>query len=212
LSDDHPLIRSALRELLNNEPDCVVVAEADNGNYVLALLDEHKPDVLIIDLTMPGIPVPEIIRETKRSTAHVKVIVLSMHIEGDYVRRAMSAGADAYLTKDAPAAELLKAIGEVVSGRTYLSASVKKVLEDVTHQQESANDPLKAITSREKQVLALAAEGNSSIEIAQKLRISRRTAETHRANLMRKLELHSQTDLVHLAFRCGLLTVEKVGL
>jgi two-component system, NarL family, response regulator NreC len=207
LCDDHPLIRAGLRVLLNNQTDCHVVGETDNGKDVPLLIREFQPDILITDLMIPGGPGQEVIRKTKLTSPRVKIIVLSMHNSDEYVRGAFAAGADAYVTKDAPAQELVQAIHEVMAQRQYLSPTLTPPsAEDL---EKIPVDPLKPVTPRERQVLLLAAEGLTSVEISKQLFISSRTAETHRANLMRKLGLHSQTDLVHFAFRTGLLVLSR---
>ncbi len=205
--DDHPLIRAGLRDLLNRQRNFDVVAESDSGKNVQDYISEFSADVLVTDLMMPGGSGQKAIREAKLAFPAVKVIVLSMYNGDDYVRESMACGADAYVTKDVPSDELVNAINEVIAGRKYISGA--KFPLPASDSSQPPDDPLSPITRRERQVLILAAHGLTSVEIANELSISHRTAETHRANLLRKLGLHSQTELVHFAFRNGLVDVKR---
>lgn len=210
LADDHNIVRQSLRLLLEAEADFEVVGEAADGLEVLGLVERLHPDVLVLDLMMPGINGLEVTWQVRQSYPETRVIILSMHANEAYVLAALRNGADGYVLKDASAEDLLQAVREVALGRRYLSPpfsqlSLEKYLEKT---QSTAVDIQDALTAREREVLHLAADGHTSAEIAGLLSISPRTAETHRANMMRKLGLHAQADLIRYALQRGIISIE----
>lgn len=211
LADDHHLVRQALRTLLAAEPDLQVVGEAGDGLEATQVVERLKPDVLVVDLFMPGLGGLEVTREVVRRSPQTRVVILSMYSNEAYVLEAFRNGASGYVLKDSTSADLVQAVRDAVAGRRYLSPPLSQRAIDAyaERSKEAAADAYETLTTREREVLHLAAEGYSNPEIAARLSISPRTAETHRANLMRKLGLHSQTDLVRYAIRRGILPPEN---
>ena len=210
LADDHTIVRQGLRLLLEAEPDFSVVGEASDGLEVADLVDRLRPDVLVLDLMMPGVSGLEVTRNVCQQFPETSVVILSMHADESYVLAALKNGAAAYVLKDAGADDLLQAVREVVQGRRYLSPPFSQVgIDTYTKRAESTPlDVYDTLTSREREVLHLTAEGYNSTDVAGVLSISPRTAEAHRANLMRKLGLHSQADLIRYALRRGIISIE----
>lgn len=210
LADDHHVVRLGLRALLDAEPDFRVVGEATDGLETSRLVEQLKPEVLIVDLMMPGINGLEVTRQVNQRTPQTRIIILSMHANEAYVLEALRNGASAYVLKDSRADDLVYAVREVIAGRRYLSPplSERAIASYIRQANKSSLDPHETLTNREREVLSLAAQGCNAAEIAQKLSISTRTAETHRANLMRKLDLHTQTDLIRYALRRGIIPLE----
>lgn len=206
IADDHEIVRRGLRGILESEGACRVVAEAADGLTAAQLVEKHKPNVLILDLNMPRLHGIEVLRQTRTSSPQTRVIVLSMHNDEPYVIESLRAGASAYILKGSESQEILQALREVMAGRRFLSATLSEwaINALVTKPADDA-DPLQSLTQRERMVVQLAAEGHTNTEIAEKLFISPRTAETHRTNLLRKLGLQTQTDLVRFAIRKGLI-------
>jgi DNA-binding NarL/FixJ family response regulator len=205
LADDHHMVRQGLRALLEAAPDLVVVGEAADAAGAVEITVRLDPDVLILDLVMVGNGLTAL-RALTHQAPRTRVIVLSMHASEAYVVQALKDGASAYVLKDATASDLVRAIREVMAGRRYLSPSLsEQAIDAYTTRAGGAAAPHDALTAREQEVLRLAAQGLSLNQVALELSISPRTAETHRANLMRKLDLHSQTDLVRYAIRYGIL-------
>lgn len=207
IADDHPVVRKGLRAVLEAQPDFSVVAEAGDGISAVQLAEEHKPDVLIVDMLMPGLDGTEVARRVKERQLRARVLMLSIHSEESYVLQALRNGADGYVLKDASSAELVRAVQEIVKGRTFLSPplneqDLKTYFEKV---KEGTLDAYEMLTDREREVLHLAAEGHTTGAIGQILGISPRTAESHRVNLMRKLGLRSQTELVKYAIKRGIV-------
>jgi DNA-binding NarL/FixJ family response regulator len=215
LADDHHLVRQGLRALLESEPGFSVVGEAADGLDVAGLVERFQPDVLIVDVMMPGLGGLDVTRQVRQRSAHTRVVVLSMYANEAYVLEALRNGASGYVLKDARPADLVQAVRAAVEGRRYLSPPLSEhaIEAYVERAKASTLDAYGTLTAREREVLHLAAEGYSNPEIAARLSISSRTAETHRANLMRKLRLQSQTELVRYALSRGLLPTEpKPGL
>ncbi len=210
LADDHPIVRHGLRTLLRSEAGFVVVGEASSGVEALQLLERLKPDVLIVDLMMPVVTGLEVVRQAGQLSPNTRVIVLSMHENEAYVLEAMKSGAMGYVLKGSSATELIQAVHEVMANRRYLSAPLsERALEWYIQRGENVeDDPYEVLTTREREVLQLAAQGLTNRGIASALVISPRTAEIHRANMMRKLGLHNQTELVRYAMRRGLLPMD----
>ena len=210
LADDHPVVRRGLRALLEAVPDFRVTGETGDGLEVVRLVEELRPQVLVLDLMMPGVGGLEVARQVNLRFPTTKVVILSMHANEAYVLEALRNGASAYVLKDAGGGELLQAVRSVIAGSRYLSPPLsERAIADYVEKAKSAPlDPVGELTTREREVLGLAAEGQSTGDIAARLGISPRTAETHRANLMRKLGLHNQTALVRFAIRQGILPPE----
>ena len=210
LADDHHVVRQGLRALLEAEPDFRVVGEASDGLEVPDLVERLQPRVLIVDLMMPGLNGLEVTRQVSKRSPQTRVLILSMHSNEAYVLEALRNGAAAYVLKDSSATDLVHAVREVAAGRRYLSPPLSERALDTYRQRakEATLDIYETLTTREREVLHLAAEGHSGPEIASRLSISHRTVETHRANLMRKLGLQTQTDLVRYALRRGIIPME----
>ena len=207
LADDHRLVRDGLRALLEAGGRYEVVAEADDGLQVVQLVERERPDVLLLDLMMPGLHGLDVIDQLAKRVPSTKVIVLTMHSDEAYVVRALRSGATGYVLKDAPGSELLHAIDEVSGGRRYLSSrlSQRAIELYLSSNQASEDDPYLTLTPREREVLHLAVEGSTASQIAQRLSISPRTVEVHRGNLMRKLGLRNIEQLVTFARSRGLI-------
>lgn len=211
IADDHPIVRKGMRSVLENEPGFKVVGEAEDGTQALEAVENLRPDVLIVDMMMPGHNGLEVIRQAKQYFPALHVLVLSMHKNDAYVAEALNRGASGYILKDTGPTELVEGVKSVISGERYLS---KELSEQMVHSYNHGADDFRmdsyeTLTNREREILQLAAEGLTSSEIAQRLSISRRTVETHRANLMDKLNLRNQTDLVLYAIKRGILLVEE---
>jgi DNA-binding NarL/FixJ family response regulator len=207
LADDHQVVRHGLRALLDAEADLSVVGEAADGLETLALVERIKPTVLVADLAMPGLSGLDVTREARRRSPETRTVILSMYADEAYVLEALNNGAYGYVMKDASAADLLRAVREAAAGRRYLSPPLNlAAVEDYARRHHGAPvDLYETLTSRERAVLHLAGEGLTNAEIGARLSISGRTAESHRANLMRKLGLRGQTDLVRYTIERGIL-------
>lgn len=208
LADDHQVLREALRLLLETQPDFHVVAESGDGLEALTLLEKHRPDVLIVDMRMPGLSGLEVARRTKHLSPATKVIILSMYDAENYVVDSLAAGAAGYVLKKSSSQELVAAIHQVLAGGLYLSPSLnERALQSyIQHAREAhVEDPFDLLTDREREVFQLAAEGLNNPQIAERLSLSVRTVEMHRAHLMRKLGLKTQTELVKYALQRGLI-------
>lgn len=211
LADDHHVVRQGLRALLEAEPDLSVVGEAADGLAVSGMVERLKPNVLIVDMMMPGLTGLEVTRQIRQKVPQTRVLVLSMYANEAYVLEALRLGAAGYVLKGANAGELIQAVREVAAGRRYLSPPLTDYAIEAYIQKAQGGplDRYETLTTREREVLHLAAEGCTHGEIASQLGISPRTAETHRANLMRKLRLKTQTDLVRYAFQRGILALDR---
>lgn len=209
LADDHPIVRQGLRALLEADADCLVVGEATDGLTALDLITRLQPDVAILDVQIPDLGGLEIARRTQSKSPDTRVIMLSMHGDEPYVLEAMRHGALAYVLKGSTTTDLVDAVGAVMAGKRFLSASLnERALESYARRSTELGQPADRydlLTHREREVLQLAAQGMSNGEIGERLAISARTAETHRANFMRKLGLQSQTELVRFAMNRGLI-------
>jgi two-component system, NarL family, response regulator NreC len=205
IADDHEIVRRGLRGIIEGE-GCRIVGEASDGLTAAQLADKFKPHVLVLDLNMPRLHGIEVLRQTKTNSPQTRVIVLSMHNDEPYVIEALRAGAMAYILKGSESQEIVRALKEVMAGRRYLSPTLSEwAIDALAAKPADETDPLYSLTPRERLVIQLAAEGHTNNEIAEKLFISPRTAETHRTNLLRKLGLQNQTDLVRFAIRKGLI-------
>ena len=206
IADDHEIVRRGIHSLLESDPSYQVVAEVADGVAAVQAVDKHKPNVLFLDLNLPRLHGLEVLKQVHANQPATKVIVLSMHNDEPYVIEALRGGAAAYLLKGSDSQEIAKALKEALAGHRYLSAPLSEwAINALTTRLPDSSDPLATLSPREREVLLLAAEGLGNTEIAEKLFISPRTAETHRANLMRKLNLQSQTDLVRFAVRKNLI-------
>ncbi|HAV65267.1 MAG TPA: DNA-binding response regulator [Verrucomicrobiales bacterium] len=208
LAEDHHIVRQGLKALLANETSIRLLGEAADGLAAIELVARHHPDVLLLDLMIPRLHGLEVIRQLHREHPDTRVIVLSMHADEPYVVEALRSGALGYVLKNCASSNLVEAIRRVADGRRYLSPALEeRALESYfQNPAEAGIDPYETLTGRERVVLQLAAEGLSNPDLARKLFISPRTAESHRANLMRKLSLRSQTDLVRYAIRRKIIT------
>jgi two-component system, NarL family, response regulator NreC len=207
LADDHAIVRRGLRSLLEDSGH-PVVAEAADGLDAIRLCEEHRPDLLIVDVGMPKLSGIEVTARAQKLEPPPAVIVLSMHDDESYILRALAAGARAYLLKDATDEDLFPAIGAVVAGKRFFSPAVTSVLVgDYMRalQKRGLTDSYELLTDREKEVLHLLAEGRSNKEAAAQLDVGLSTIETHRANLMQKLNLHNTAEIVLYAVRKGLI-------
>jgi DNA-binding NarL/FixJ family response regulator len=211
LGDDHKIVLRGLRALLDGQFGLTVIGEATDGLKVTSLVERLKPDVLVVDLMMPGLSGFDVTRRVTKRLPKTRVVILSMYSSEAHVVEAMRSGAMAYVLKDATAEELVSAIREAAMGRRYLSAPFSNDLIETYLNRPEGIDPYETLTPREREVLHLVAEGLTSVEIAGRLYISPRTAESHRANLMRKLGLRSRTDLVRFAFQRGIVPLETSG-
>ena len=203
LAEDHHMVRQGLKLVLEQEKSFRLVGEASDGLEAIRLVETVKPAVLVLDLMIPRLHGLDVTRHVRKNCPATRVIILSMHADEPYVMEALRNGAAGYVLKDSTGGDLVKAVREVNAGKRYLSPTLaeRAVNGYLEKPGESDLDIYDTLTNRERLVLQLAAEGNTSGEIATKLFISPRTAETHRANLMRKLGLRSQTDLVRFAIR-----------
>jgi len=210
LADDHHVVRQGLRALLEAEPGFSVVAEAADGLAAADLAERLKPNVLVLDLMMPCLSGLEVARQVRRLSPQTRVVVLSMHANEAYVLEALRNGVAGYVLKESTAADLVQAVREAVAGRRYLSPPLSERAIEVYVQRAQATIPdiYETLTSREREVLHLVAEGYSNADIAARLSITRRTAETHRARVMRKLGLRNQAELIRYALRRGILPME----
>lgn len=210
LVDDHPIVRQGARVVLEAQPGFRIVGEAGDGLEAVEQVSRLKPDVLVMDLMMAGLSGSAALREVRHRSPKTRVVILSMHADEAYVLDALRGGASAYVLKDALADELIHAVRQALAGEVYLSPvlSQRAVRAYVQWAAEAPADPYEALSPREREVLQLAAEGLTQAAIAARLGISVRTAEAHRASLMKKLGLRSQTDLVRYALRRGLLPPE----
>ncbi len=211
LADDHHVVRQGLRAVLEAEPAFSVIGEAADGLEAVRLVTDLRPHVLIVDLMMPGLSGLDVTRQARKHSPQTHVVILSMHAGEAYVLEALHNGAAAYVLKNASAADLVYAVREVTNGRRYLSPPLSERAIEAYAERARAGppDPSEMLTPREREVLHLAAEGHSHLEIAARLGISPRTAEVHRANLMRKLDLHGQTELIRFALRRGIVPLEE---
>ena len=214
LADDHHLVRDGLRSLLEAEPDLEIVCETGDGGDVVGLVKRAKPDVVLLDLMMPGLNGLEVTRQLQEVAPTTRVLILSMYASDASVTTALRNGASGYVLKGSRTSDLLKAIREVAAGRRYLTPSLRRRSSDGARvgKHDEVHDPYETLTKREREVLQLAAEGKTNNQIAERLAISRRTVEVHRSNLMHKLGFSSHVDLVRYAVGRGLVSLDDVSL
>ena len=206
VADDHTLVRAGLIKLLESMPGITVVGEAGDGLALLKLAEELKPQLVMMDIAMPGLNGIEATARLAKSCPDIRVMILSMHQNEEYVRQALRHGASAYLLKDAAPMELEQAIAAVLRGETYLSPAVSSgVLSDYVQRLRSDEPAANPLTPRQREVLQLIAEGQSTKEIARRLDLSVKTVDTHRSQLMKQLDIHEVAGLVRYAMRTGLV-------
>lgn len=210
LADDHKITRQGLRSLLDENDDMEVLAEAENGRDAIELARKLNPDVIIMDVSMPDLNGVEATRQIIQDNHDVKVIALSMHSDTLFVSEMLKSGASGYLLKDCAFQELEQAIRTVMDGKAYLSPSISGVVvEDYLHRLSKTDmSTSEVLTDREREVLQLIAEGQSTKQVALKLHISAKTVETHRRQIMNKLDMHTVAELTKYAIRKGLTALE----
>lgn len=209
LADDHTVVRKGLRLLLESVPEFTVVADASNGREAVALVEEHQPNVAVMDVAMPLLNGIEAARQITAKFPHTAVVFLSMHADEGYVLKALKAGARAYLLKDSAEYDLIAAVHAVTEGKAFFSPAISKMLvEDYMRQMQerAVEDSYELLTTREREVLQLLAEGKNNKEAAQLLNLSLYTVETHRSNIFQKLNLHSGAELILYAIRKGVIS------
>ena len=207
LADDHTLVRAGLRKLLESIPDIEVVGEADDGLALLELAAQLQPDLVLMDISMPGLNGLEATARLGKTWPTIRVLILSMHQNEEYVRQALRHGAAAYLLKDAATQELELALRVVLRGETYLSPAVSRgVLSDYVQRLRGDGAAGELLTPRQREVLQLIAQGQSTKEIARGLELSIKTVESHRSQLMKQLDVHEVAGLVRYAMRMGLVS------
>jgi len=208
LADDHVLMRRGVRALLERREEFEVVAEAGDGREAVRLTETHSPDVVVADIAMPNLNGIEAARQITQSSPQTAIVILSMHSDESYVLRALKAGARGYLLKDSPESDLIGAILAVHGGKAFFSPAISKMLvEDYMRQlqQRGAEDSYELLTSREREILQLLAEGKSNKDVAAILNLSLYTVETHRSNILQKLNLHGTPELILYAVRKGVI-------
>lgn len=207
LADDHVIVRQGLKALLEAEPDMTVVGETGEGVETLRMVEVLNPDILVLDLAMPGLGGLEVARELCRRSSKTRVIILTVEENESFVVEALKRGVSAFVLKQSGFADVIRAIREAMAGRRFLSSpfSDMAIRDYVDHIKSSPFDILNTLTPRERQVIQLAAEGYTNSGIAKRLSISQRTVETHRANAMHKLGLHNHVELVMYAVNKGII-------
>jgi two-component system response regulator NreC len=209
LADDHTILRDGIRSLLDKEIDMEVVGEADDGRSAVKMACQMEVDVVIMDIAMPLLNGLEATRQIKQNCPQVKVLILTMHENEEYIRHVLATGAMGYILKDAAARELLGAIRAVHQGESVLSPAITRlVIEDYLRWGEiQSNHPTNGLTPREQEVLQLIAEGYTNKEIAEIMCISIKTVQTHRTNLMQKLDLHDRGELIKYAIQKKIIEI-----
>jgi DNA-binding NarL/FixJ family response regulator len=208
LADDHKMIRAGLRLVLEQQADVVVVGEADDGRDAVALAGDLKPDVVVMDVAMPNLNGIEASLQIKQAKPETAIVMLSMHSDEGYILRALRAGAAGYILKDSAEADLVGAVRAVAEGKSFFSPKVSRILlEDYMRKlrKTGAEDSYDLLSAREREILQLVAEGKSSKEIANLLNLSVYTVETHRGNIMQKLNLRGIPELILYAVRKGIV-------
>jgi two-component system, NarL family, response regulator NreC len=209
LADDHVVMRNGLRLLLERQASFEVVGEAVDGRQTMEICDKLRPEVLVLDIAMPNLNGIEAARQISAKWPQTAIVILSMHSDESYVLRALKAGARAYLLKDSAEADLINAIRAVSEGKAFFSPAISKMLvEDYMRrlEQRGVEDSYELLTTREREVLQLLAEGKSNKEVASMLNLSLYTVETHRGNILQKLNLHSVPELILYAVRKGVIS------
>jgi DNA-binding NarL/FixJ family response regulator len=209
LADDHRVMRSGLKLLLEREPDLRVVGEASDGRETVAMAETENPDVVVMDIAMPAMNGIEATRQIVGHNPETAVAILSMHSDESYVIRSLKAGAKAYLLKDSAEADLIAAIRAITDGKSFFSPAISRLLKEEYMrelQDRGAEDTYDLLTTREREILQLIAEGRTNKEIANLLNLSLYTVETHRTHILQKLNLHSVPELILYAVRKGIIS------
>ena len=210
LAEDHTIVRKGLRSLLDKETGIEVVGEAEDGREAIVKAEELHPDVVVVDIAMPGLNGLEATRQIKKRFPDMKILILTMHANEEYILQSLKAGASGYLVKKSAPAELISAINAVHKGNSFLSPSISRTVIDeyIRRSKEisEGEEGFEQLTVREREVLQLIAEGRKTREIAELLYISIKTVETHRAHIMNKLDIHSTAELTRYAIRKGIIS------
>jgi DNA-binding NarL/FixJ family response regulator len=209
LADDHTVVRKGLRLLLESQPDFQVIADAADGRETVALAERLTPDVVVMDVAMPGLNGIEAARQISAKLPHTAIVFLSMHSDEGYVLKALKSGARAYLLKDSAENDLINAVKAVREGKAFFSPAISKMLiEDYMRQMQlrAVEDSYDLLTTREREILQLFAEGKNNKDVANMLNLSLYTVETHRSNILKKLNLHSTAELILYAVRKGVIS------
>ena len=209
LADDHTVMRAGIRLVLERQPDLHVVGEASDGREAVNAVERVHPDVVVMDIAMPNLNGIEATRQIIANGAAVSIVVLSMHSDEEYVLRALKAGARGYLLKESAEADLIAAVRAVIGGKSFFSPAVSRLLvEDYVRQLQDRDieDSYELLTTREREILQLVAEGKSNKDVANLLNLSVYTVETHRSNIMEKLNLHGMPELILYAVRKGVIS------
>ena len=210
LADDHRIVREGLRSLLEAQPEMEVVAEAENGKETIRLAKELVPDMVIMDITMPEVNGIEATQKILEHNSKIKIIALSMHSDKRFVSEMLGVGASGYLLKDCAVEELARAIHAVLSNQIYVSPGIANVvISDYVNRLDPSSSNFSSLTAKEREVVRLIAEGESTKTIASQLGVSVKTIETHRQHVMEKLNIHSVAELVKYAIREGLTSLEE---
>ncbi|MBY0402053.1 response regulator transcription factor [Myxococcota bacterium] len=206
IADDHAIVREGLRRLLETEPDFAVAGEAADGREVLEQVARLGPDVVVLDISMPRLGGLETLERLRAEHPATKVILLSVHGDPAFIQSAIALGADGYILKNGRVAEIVTAIRETIRGGSYFSPAVaREIVEQLRSPRSEGDDPFTLLSSREREILHLIAEGLSAKEVAVQLDVSTKTVEAHRTSLMRKLGVRKATELVRYALRRGLI-------
>jgi DNA-binding NarL/FixJ family response regulator len=211
--DDHPLFREGLKTIVNRDKKYSVVAEAGNGREGIAMAKKHQPDIMLVDISMPGKNGIQVVRELRETLPDTRFIIISMHAEPDYIVEAFRVGAMGYLIKESAASNLIKGLDTVAKGEMFLDSALSqevvfKLLQAKDMGSDGKKDPYSTLTAREQEVMRMLAEGLNSKEVADKLFISPKTVENHRTNLMKKLGLKSTVELIRYSARLGLIDLD----
>lgn len=205
LVDDHTILREGLRLILSQASGVEIVGEQGDGRAAMEEIDQLKPDLVVLDISLPSMSGVEIARQIRKYHPAMKILVLSRHDNQEYVEQLLKYGVQGYILKEEAGSDLLKALDVIRKGENYLSPRITKHLVTGMERKKSANDPFEILTNREREVLKLVAEGKSNEKIAQALWISAKTVKVHRANIMRKLDIHKVADLVKYAIKAGII-------
>ena len=209
LADDHPIVRQGIRSLIESTPEFEVIGEASDGIEAIDMIEKKKPDIAFLDIMMPNLNGLEVTKQASKRKLETKIIILSMYANSTYAVRALRNGASGYVLKDSKQSEIINAVHAVMNGQRFISPEFSdEVFSALIDNQNKEPDNFNQLTTRERQVLQMIAEGNTNKEIAEKLVLSTRTIESHRANLMIKLKINSQAKLVQYAIQKGLISID----
>jgi DNA-binding NarL/FixJ family response regulator len=208
IADDHKMVREGLKALLSSQPDFTIIGEASDGHETVKKVKELEPDIVLMDISMPNLNGLEATRQIRRKFPKTKVLILTMHLNEEYIFQSLQLGASGYLLKENAAEDLISAIRSVQEGHSYLSPSISKAVIDAYLRKRitgKGGSPFEILTAREREILQMIAEGNTNKEIGKKLFISTKTVEAHRAHIMNKLDIHEVAKLVKFAIKNGLI-------